>query len=186
MYKKNTVKTILINETPTEVNATAQIVELSEVIVGYATARIKFFTGAGKDLDADIAFTTVVPEGWLTLFRRVMSQAATALEVEQVHQLILYSPEGNIHAPVVTPENVPDLDGFKTALFQSSVVPMMAKSQLMLTYPLLDTYTFTNPIMVSSAWAVIKGSEYSYMTSEVIAEVEKLGEQFHIPLIAIE
>lgn len=84
------------------IGTSCRVTRLYEEIAGWATAFLSFYDDNNVELPAlAIRCSTKLPDMYLLQFRRVMDMwaPATEKEVDEIHQLILYSPEGRASIP---------------------------------------------------------------------------------------
>ena len=73
-----------------------------------------------------------------------------------------------------------DIEGFKAAVYKSiSGVPRL---ELVKLFPLLDSYAISNPGLVSSFWEEMKIQDYTWLTPEIIKQVEGIALEHHFVL----
>ncbi len=84
------------------VATSCKVKRLYEEIAGWATAFLSFYDDNNEEMpDLGIRVSTKLPDSYLLQFRRVIDPWAPASEkeVDEIHELVMYSPEGRASIP---------------------------------------------------------------------------------------
>lgn len=103
---------------------------------------------------------------------------------DQVCEYILHTPELEQLFPSVEPNHVPNPEAFKSGIFTHESLGPMVKSQLMLTFPLLDQYVISSPGLIQQAWSTLKACNHDWLSSKEVDLIEELATQCSIPLVS--
>lgn len=81
------------------------------------------------------------------------------------------------------PNKEPDIQSFKSAIFQDQNMPILSKMELLKYFPLVEQYA-NQPLLMQEAWLGVKFAySSSWLSSTVVDAVETYAEQFNIPLV---